>query len=208
VIRLSKVPWRHALLLAVTALVFGNPGEAQEKTATSGLSAAGPIVHGTPDDPLRDPQEKHLRHIRQLTFGGLNAEAYFSYDGRRLIFMSTREPYKCDQIFIMNSDGSDQHLVSTGAGRTTCGYFYADGKHILYSSTHEAGEECPPHPDYSHGYVWGVYPEYQIYYASDGGKIIKRLTKAPATTPKRHSPRMVGRSFSLHRAMATWKSTA
>jgi TolB protein len=179
VIRLSNVSWRYALLLALAALAITSFGEAQEKTATSGLSAAGPTVHGTPDDPLRDPQEKHLRHIRQLTFGGLNAEAYFSYDGRRLIFMSTREPYKCDQIFIMNSDGSDQHLVSTGAGRTTCGYFYADGKHILYSSTHAASKECPPHPDYSHGYVWGVYPEYQIYYAGSGGKIIKRLTNGP-----------------------------
>ncbi len=147
VIRSSKAVWRYTLLLSLTALAFVQPGAAQEKTAVSGLSAAGPVVHGTPDDPLRDPREKHLRHVRQLTFGGLNAEAYFSYDGRRLIFMSTRQPYQCDQIFIMNSDGSDQRLVSTGAGRTTCGYFYADGKHILYSSTHEAGKECPPRLD-------------------------------------------------------------
>jgi Tol biopolymer transport system component len=152
------------------------PAVAQEKTATSGLGTAGPVVHGTPDDPLRDPRETHLRHVKQLTFGGQNAEAYFSYDGRRLIFMSTREPYKCDQIFVMNSDGSDQHLVSTGEGRTTCGYFYADGKHILYSSTHAAGKDCPPRPDYSHGYVWGVYPEYQIFYATDAGKILSQLT--------------------------------
>ena len=161
-------------LLCLCALAVG-----QEKTATSGLGNAGPVVHGTPDDPLRDPRETHLRRVKQLTFGGQNAEAYFSYDGRRLIFMSTREPYKCDQIFIMNSDGSDQHLVSTGEGRTTCGYFYADGKHILYSSTHAASKDCPPRPDYSHGYVWGVYPEYQIYYATDKGEIVKRLTAGP-----------------------------
>ena len=178
-IRLSKKVWRYAILLSLSALALSQMSVAQEKTATSGLSVAGPIVRGTPDDPLRDPREKHLRHVRQLTFGGQNAEAYFSYDGRRLIFMSTRQPYQCDQIFIMNRDGSDQHLVSTGAGRTTCGYFYADGKHVLYSSTHEAGTECPPRPDYSHGYVWGVYPQYQIYYATDGGKIVKRLTTGP-----------------------------
>ena len=151
----------------------------EPKQATSGLSGAGPVVHGTPDDPLRDPREKHLRHVKQLTFGGQNAEAYFSFDGKRLVFMSTREPYKCDQIFMMNADGSDQHLVSTGKGRTTCGYFYADGKHILYSSTHEASADCPPRPDYSHGYVWAVYSQYQMYMATDDGKIVKQLTKGP-----------------------------
>jgi TolB protein len=151
----------------------------QEKTATSGLSGAGPVVRGTPDDPLRDPGEKHLRHVKQLTFGGQNAEAYFSFDGRRLIFMSTREPYACDQIFTMNADGSDVRLVSTGKGRTTCGYFYPDGKHLLYSSTHQAGEACPPRPDYSHGYVWAVYSSYQMYYSTDDGKILKPLSAGP-----------------------------
>ena len=81
---------RFAILFALAALSFVNFGAAQEKTATSGLSAAGPVVHGTPDDPLRDPREKHLRHIKQLTFGGLNAEAYFSYDARRLINVHAR----------------------------------------------------------------------------------------------------------------------
>lgn len=166
--------WTWIFLVCLSAAAVG-----QEKTATSGLSSAGPVVHGTPDDPLRDPREIHLRHVKQLTFGGQNAEAYFSYDGRRLTFMSTREPYKCDQIFVMNTEGSDQHLASTGEGRTTCGYFYADGKHILYSSTHAASKDCPPRPDYSHGYVWGVYPEYQIYYATDKGEIVKQLTTGP-----------------------------
>src|SRR2546430_1644690 len=73
----------------------------------------------------------HLANIRQLAFGGQNAEAYWSPDGRRLIFQSTRQPYECDQIFIMNADGSDAHLVSTGKGRTTCGYFLRDGKHKI-----------------------------------------------------------------------------
>src|SRR5262250_1363730 len=68
--------------------------------------------------------EKHLRNIKQLTFGGQNAEAYFSSDGKKLIFQSTREPVKCDHIFVMNIDGSDQHMVSTGKGRTTCSFFY------------------------------------------------------------------------------------
>ncbi len=151
---------------------------AQEKPS-SGLSSAGPTVHGTPDDPLHDPREVHLRHVRQLTFGGQNAEAYFSPDSQRLIFQSTRPPYACDQIFIMNADGSDVHLVSTGKGRTTCGYFYPDGKHVLYSSTHLAGPECPLRPDYSKGYVWVVYSSLQMFYATDQGEILKQLTPGP-----------------------------
>src|SRR5260221_5691824 len=67
-------------------------------------------------------QERHLRNIKQLTFGGQNAEAYFSGDGKQLIFQSTRDPYKCDQIFTMNLEGSDVNLVSTAKGRTTCSY--------------------------------------------------------------------------------------
>lgn len=168
-----------AVLLLFAAFAVAHSGQPQEKTATSGLGGAGPVVHGTPDDPQRDPREIHLRQVKQLTFGGQNAEAYFSYDGKRLIFMSTRPPYQCDQIFIMNTDGSQLHLESTGKGRTTCGYFYPDGKHVLYSSTHAAGEACPPRPDYSHGYVWAVYSSYQMYYATADGKIVKPLTAAP-----------------------------
>ncbi len=121
----------------------------------------------------------HFGNIRQLTRGGQNAEAYWSPDGKRLIFQSTRKGYECDQIFIMNADGSNQKLVSTGKGRTTCGYFLADGKHIVYASTHAAGEACPPSPDRSKGYVWGVFPGYDIYLATDDGRIQKKLTDAP-----------------------------
>jgi TolB protein len=126
---------------------------------------------------LLSAQPKHFDNVLQLTHGGQNAEAYWSPDGKRLIFQSTRKGYECDQIFIMNADGSDQKLVSTGKGRTTCGYFLRDGKHIVYASTHEAGEACPSSPDRSKGYVWAVYPSYEIYLATDDGKIQKKLTE-------------------------------
>ena len=121
----------------------------------------------------------HLGNYHQLTHGGQNAEAYWSPDGKRLIFQSTRPPYQCDQMFIMNADGSDQHLVSTGKGRTTCGYFLKDNKHIVYASTHGAGDACPTPPDLSKGYVWGVFAGYDIYLATDAGKILKQLTNTP-----------------------------
>ena len=123
-------------------------------------------------------QSSHLDNVKQLTFGGQNAEAYWAPDGKRVIFQSTRDKLECDQIFIMNADGSDQHMVSTGKGRTTCGYFLPDNKHILYASTHEAGDACPPSADRSKGYVWAVYPTYDIYLATDSGKIIKELAGA------------------------------
>ncbi|MCI0705875.1 MAG: hypothetical protein L0Y80_00135 [Ignavibacteriae bacterium] len=123
----------------------------------------------TNDDPLRHPQEKHLRNIRQLTFGGTNAEAYFSFDEKMLIFQTTREPYGCDQIFTMNIDGSDQRLVSTGKGITTCAYFFPDGKSILYASSHATHPDCYPRPDKSKGYVWGVWNDYEICTANADG---------------------------------------
>ncbi len=128
---------------------------------------------------LATPQEKHLHNVRQLTFGGQNAEAYFSADGKKLIFQSTRGNIECDQIFTMNVDGSDAHMSSTGKGRTTCGYFYPDGKKILYSSTHLADPHCPPRPDYSKGYVWAIYPGYDIFTAEPDGSNLKQLTHTP-----------------------------
>jgi Tol biopolymer transport system component len=124
-------------------------------------------------------QASHLTNIRQLTHGGQNAEAYWGPDGKRIIFQSTRDRLQCDQIYIMNADGSDQHMVSTGKGRTTCAYFLKDNKHFLYASTHEGGDACPPPADRSKGYVWAVYPSYDIFLATDRGRIVKKLTDAP-----------------------------
>jgi TolB protein len=121
---------------------------------------------------------QELSHVRQLTSGGENAEAYWSPDGKRLIFQSTRGDSKCDQIYIMNADGSDQHMVSTGKGRTTCAYFLPDGKHIAYASTHLASPGCPPDADRSKGYVWAVYPSYDIFVAKDDGTDLKPITTA------------------------------
>jgi TolB protein len=122
---------------------------------------------------------QHLTNLLQLTHGGQNAEAYWAPDGKRLIFQSTRDKLDCDQIFIMNADGSNQHMVSTGQGRTTCAYFLKDNNHIVYASTHAASPACPPPADRSKGYVWAVYDTYDIYLATDDGKIEKKLAEAP-----------------------------
>jgi Tol biopolymer transport system component len=121
--------------------------------------------------------EKHLTNIKQLTFGGENAEAYFSFDGTRLIFQSKRDDLKCDQIFSMKTDGTDLKRISNGEGRTTCSYYFKNGKKVLYASTFMGGKECPPNPDYSKGYVWAIYPTYDIFTANADGTKIKQLTK-------------------------------
>ena len=123
--------------------------------------------------------EKHLRNVRQLTHGGENAEAYFSPDGKRLIFQSSRAGVPCDQIYTINVDGTGERRVSTGAGRTTCGYFYPGNTEILFASTHAAGRECPPKPDFSRGYVWPIFDSYEIYRAKADGTGLRNLTNSP-----------------------------
>ena len=120
--------------------------------------------------------EKHLKNIKQLTFGGENAEAYFSFDGKKLIFQSKRDQLGCDQIFSMNTDGSGVKMISNGEGRTTCSYFLKGGKKVIYASTFTGKKECPPNPDFSQGYVWAIYSDYDIYVADSDGKNIKPLT--------------------------------
>ncbi len=123
-----------------------------------------------------DPRERRLANLRQLTTSGQNAEAYFDWTGTRLVFQSTRPPYGCDQIFTMKTDGTDVRLVSTGRGRTTCGFFFPDGRRLIYASTHFAGDACPPPPDRSSGYVWPIYPSYEIVSADADGGNLRRLT--------------------------------
>jgi Tol biopolymer transport system component len=152
------IPFRALLgVVVVAAAVVGTSGSQQKPTNS----------------------EKHLANITQLTFGGENAEAYFSSDGTRLIFQATREKGGCDQIYSIKTDGTEERRISNGTGRTTCGYFYSTGKQLLYASTHEADRACPPRPSYARGYVWPVYEGYDIYRANADGSSLTPLTRTP-----------------------------
>ncbi|MEK7469393.1 MAG: hypothetical protein AAB074_18620 [Planctomycetota bacterium] len=142
--------------------------------AIAGCSAA---LDPLPPNPRAD--EKRLPGLQQLTFSGENAEAYFSADGRRLILQSTHGDMEADQIFILPVTGGEMTRVSTGKGKCTCAWFFPDGKRILFASTHLAGDEPPPKPDYSKGYVWAVHDEYDIYTANEDGTGLKRVTENP-----------------------------
>jgi len=136
-------------------------------------------------DTLLYPDEKHFKNLQQLTFGGDNAEAYFSFDNKWIIFQRTipSEGLPCDQMFIGKvpkfGEKFEYKMVSSGKGRTTCGAFLKDGKHIIYASTHLGADSCPPVPDrkkYGNKYIWPLYESFDIFMADLNGKIVKRLT--------------------------------
>ncbi len=138
--------------------------------------------------PTAYSQEVHLKNIQKLTFGGDNAEAYFSPNSKLLTLQVTNPKIgaHCDQIYLLdlnnkNPKTQDLQLISTGLGRTTCSFFMPDGKHILYASTHQANKACPekPKPRADGKYLWPVYAEFDIYVADLKGNIVKKLTDAP-----------------------------
>ena len=124
---------------------------------------------------LLPEEQRHLSNLRQLTFGGENAEAYFSFDGQHLSFQSSKDR-PCDQIYTMRIDGSEQRMISSGEGRTTCAHYMPDGQSIVYASTHLAGPECPPVPGMEQGYVWPIYDSYDIFRVGVDGSGLTRLT--------------------------------
>jgi len=136
------------------------------------------------------PEEVHFKNVRQLTFGGDNAEAYWSFDGKMISFQSNNKAWglNCDQIFYMPVDGMDLRvanvkppMISTGLGRTTCSFFLPNNKTVLYGSTHLGGNECPVDPGRAPGgkYLWPIYASYDIFVADLKGKIKKQLTNTP-----------------------------
>jgi TolB protein len=136
-------------------------------------------------DTLHYSEETHFRNIQQLTFGADNAEAYWSYDGKWIVFQRTapKDGISCDQIFVgkvpKKAEKFTYKMVSRGKGRTTCAFFTKDNRHIIYASTHESADTCPPLPDrskYGNRYIWPVYSSYDIYMADLNGKIVKKLT--------------------------------
>ena len=146
------------------------------------------VTGTTSTDTLVYADENHFKTIQQLTFGGDNAEAYWSYDSRHLVFQRTsiKDGIPCDQIFMGKvpkraGDPFTYKLISTGKGRTTCAFFTKDDKHIIYASTHLGSTDCPPLPDrskYGNKYIWPLYPSFDIFMADLDGKIVKQLTNA------------------------------
>ncbi|HYK01141.1 MAG TPA: M28 family peptidase [Thermoanaerobaculia bacterium] len=169
---------RNGARVPLRATLGSRSAQAAPGSGSHGATSPFEIKAGKPFEKTFDG-EKHLQDVRQLTFGGENAEAYFSPDGKKLIYQSTPERGGCDQQFVMDLGTGETKLVSSGKGRTTCGYFaFPAGDRIIYASTEAASPGCPPPPDRSRGYIWGVYPSFELYTAKADGTDVKRLTSS------------------------------
>jgi len=169
----------QSMILAL-ALCAGLSAQSQTPTPAPIPAPAPNPFQATAGDPHRDARETHLRNVAQLTHEGSNAEAYWSFGGKRIVFQSTRDGASCDQLYTMNPDGSDVRRVSNGKGRVTCGYFLPGDDRILYASTHGSGDECPPAPPFTPGtYRWPVFPSYELYVAKADGSGAKPFLPSP-----------------------------
>ncbi len=169
-----------------------------ETSNTSDSTTESAIKLNENKDTLIYPEETHFKSIRQITFGGDNAEAYWSFDDKQLVFQSNNAKWNvgCDQMFLMNAnetftDSIAPPMISTGKGRTTCAYFLPDNKHIIYASTHLGDENCPDTPLRKNGkYIWPIYDSYDIFVSDLEGNIVKQLTNEigydaePTVSPK------------------------
>lgn len=173
---MKRIPVLVVLLVVITVAV---------SSFKAGTAASGSPVIAPLNDTILFEGEKHFANVQQLTFGGDNAEAYFSFDGKWIIFQRTnpKEGILCDEMFIGKvprlGEKFEYKRVSTGKGRTTCGAFTKDGRHVIYASTHLGADTCPPVPDrkkYGNKYIWPLYDSYDIFMADLDGKIVKQLT--------------------------------
>jgi len=160
---------RKSVFLAAAALVLWTCSAPRPEAVVESRSKGGLF------------RDRHMNHVKQLTTDGDNGEAYFSADGKKLIFQSNRGGYACDKIWTMNIDGSDKRMVSPDRGAHTCSFFFPDGKRIVFASTSHLPGACPPKPQSPPGarYVWPLYP-YDIYSADPDGTELVRLTTNPA----------------------------
>ncbi len=163
-----------SLFLIVSCTTPSSTGPAPDSTSPVAASASQAALL---------PEEVRLAELRQLTFGGENAEAYWSFDGKQLSFQTRRGDMGCDRIFRMTVDPAAQapmeQQVSSGKGATTCAHFLPGDQELIYASTHLGGEACPPKPDHSMGYVWALYDSYDIFKVRADGSGLTRLTEAP-----------------------------
>jgi len=178
---------RLLALIALIACTFAACKQETKATKTTTIEAepAAPTLSGIAVDSVIYPQEKHFKNLKQLTFGGDNAEAYWSFAGDKLVFQASNKAWgaDCDQIYVMSEDGYEGKkapIVSTGKGRTTCSYFMPGDSTVLYASTHLGNDACPEVPRSVDGkYVWPIYADFDIFIADLDGNIVKQLTNDP-----------------------------
>ena len=176
-----------ALALGAAAALLAPSAFPQHPGPPSSAPPAAPAAPGRPGGPplagpaVIHPEEKHFRNLRQLTFGGQNAEGYWSADGKAIVFqrMNEAEGVMCDQEYVVDVATGKSRMVSNGKGRVTCGYFTDGDRRVMYASTHLASPACPPPVDLSKGYAWPMAAGYDIVSHALDGSAFRRLTETP-----------------------------
>lgn len=175
----------YPLSLALMALSLSctNAPKGDQSASSSGADST---ATAPADSSYLLPGEEHFQSLQKLTDGGNNAEAYFSFSDTLAVFQSDYAGWNvsCDQIFYTDLQDDDliqnkPPLISTGRGRTTCSYFLPGDSTIVYASTHLQMDSCPPVPSKEEGYVWPIYPAYDIFVADLQGHILDTLTTHP-----------------------------
>jgi Tol biopolymer transport system component len=177
---MNRTPFVLTLLVSGTFVACAGEPSAEADAPADAAGAALVIGAGQPFADV--PAETHLRNVRQLTFDGENAEAYFSFDGAHLTYQRTApstDGSTCDQIHTIDLATGATRLISTGQGRTTCSYYFPAGDRILYASTHHHDPACPARPDFSRGYVWPIYETYDLFVVNVDGSGLTQLTDTP-----------------------------
>lgn len=170
---MKRVTMRASLLLGVSLLSLSCATVPKQVHSASRVESPAPL------DVRPNAGEHHFASLRQMTFRGENAEAYWSHDGRQLSLQVRTADMGCDRIFRMDAQTGQTTQVSSGKGATTCAFFLPGDQELLYASTHEGGDACPPKPDMSQGYVWALYDSYDIYKANADGTGVTPLTRSP-----------------------------
>jgi dipeptidyl aminopeptidase/acylaminoacyl peptidase len=177
-IRQPKMKYQFIFIFFLTTLLLAACSRKKATVAETENKTEVIAIH----DTLAYDGEIHLKNIQQLTFGGDNAEGYFSFDNRMLVFQrrNKSQGQNCDQIYYgklpVNGSRFEYTMLSTGKGRTTCSYFLPGNERVIFASTHKTVDTCIADPDRSKGYLWGVYHSYEIYATDLEGNIIQQLT--------------------------------
>ncbi len=174
-----------SLIALITLLIgaCGSPAATNHNADENAAQDSNTVATDTTSLIL--PGERHFKSLKQLTFGGDNAEAYWSFNGTMLSCQITRPEMgvACDRIYVFNPFTDDlskgmPRLVSTGTGRTTCSYFLPGDSLVLFASTHLADTACPPVPERKPGgkYVWPIYDSFDIFVSGLDGRVRRQLT--------------------------------
>ncbi|MFT5291439.1 MAG: TolB protein [Planctomycetota bacterium] len=166
-----------SILLACS--LFAAPQETAENAAFNALPEP-PLAGLESCDNLILEGERHFNRLWRITSGGENAEGYWNSAGDQLSFQRRSEEWgvSCDQVYTWSRPDAPV-MVSTGRGVTTCAYFLPGDRSIGFASTHGAVSSCPPPPDHSAGYVWSLWPEYDIWVRNLDTWELTQLTDTP-----------------------------